>query len=41
MYVHTHVYFLFCFFFLVKLYSDEAVSLNDFKIIRVLGTGGK
>ncbi|KPU78610.1 uncharacterized protein Dana_GF10552, isoform C [Drosophila ananassae] len=23
----------------VKLYSDEAVSLNDFKIIRVLGTG--
>jgi len=29
------------FFFTVKLYSDEAVSLNDFKIIRVLGTGGK
>ncbi|XP_017101390.2 chromosomal serine/threonine-protein kinase JIL-1 [Drosophila bipectinata] len=23
----------------VKLYSDEAVSLNDFKIVRVLGTG--
>lgn len=25
----------------VKLYSDERVSLHDFKIIRVLGTGGK
>lgn len=49
MYIHMHISsfgadfnaYLRVFFFLVKLYSDEAVSLNDFKIIRVLGTGGK